>query len=679
MWLVPALPIAGAAVCGLFGRALGRGNVSLVASGAVAGSFLLSCGVFLSLWYAAEGHPLFSETIVRTGFSWIHVGDLALDFTFVADRLSAVFLLVITGVGLLIHIYSAGYMSHDPGYWRYFAYLNLFVGAMLILVLADSLPLLFMGWEGVGLCSYLLIGFWYTDTEKAIAGKKAFIVNRVGDFGVLLGIFILFGLFGTVSFSELNGAAAGVDTAATIPQAAFFGGWTYGAVLTLAMGLIFFGCTGKSAQIPLFVWLPDAMAGPTPVSALIHAATMVTAGIYLLARLSPVLVKAPSILVLVAVIGAATAVVGAFMGLFQRGIKKVLAYSTVSQLGYMFLGVGVGAFYAGVFHVFTHAFFKACLFLCAGSVMHALHDEEDIHRMGGLAKVMPTTHWTFLVATLAITGTLPLSGFWSKDTILHEALVRELGGPALGWTLWGLGTLGAVMTAVYMWRLYFLVFRGEPRAMELHDHAHESPPSMTIPLQILAVLSVLALIFGLPHELHLPSFSEWLAPVTAGDVIPKAESSFATELPFLLVAWAVGLFGFFFARAFWGRRGPAADAYFKEKLGPIFSASYHKLWWDEVYMALIVRPLVALSKVLWWVVDVVLIDRFLVEGIARQARWDARQLRRLQNGDAQRYAAVVAIGAALLLAAIVGARTFGHETRVARAEPAPLAAGKEVR
>ncbi|MDF1564385.1 MAG: NADH-quinone oxidoreductase subunit L [Deltaproteobacteria bacterium] len=668
LYLIPLIPMLAAAVNGLFGRRLGRENAQWLAVGAVGASFVISLGVFLSMLGG-------TERLYHVAYDWIVVGEFRIPIAFAADHLTSVMLLVITGIGFFIHLYSVGYMAHDDGVTRYFSYLNLFVGMMLVLVLGDSLPVLFVGWEGVGLCSYLLIGFWYSDTEKAIAGKKAFIVNRVGDLGFIIGMFVLFSVFGTLSFSSLNAAAGSVNVDSVIPAASIFGGWTYGQAITFAVLALFVGCTGKSAQIPLFVWLPDAMAGPTPVSALIHAATMVTSGVYLLVRLSPMVVLSPSAMWVIAIIGAATALVGAFMGLFQRGIKKVLAYSTVSQLGYMFLGVGVGAFYAGTYHLFTHAFFKACLFLGAGAVMHAMGNEEDIHLFGGLHKKIPHTHWTFLIATVAISGIIPISGFFSKDAILYETLLRDSGaGPALAWTLWGMGALAAFFTSTYMWRLYFLTFRGTPRNEHLHDHAHESPWTMTSALWVLAIGAIVVAAFGLPHfvqnnsELfaHI-SFHHWLAGVTASDVVPTPHHP--NEFLFLGIALAIAWAGFALAWTVWGKAEVKGDATAKRTLGVIYTASYERLWWDQSYLKLIVFPLVAFAKGLWWVVDVILIDRLLVEGSAKVARLFGSLLRPIQNGDAQRYAAVVAIGAALLLAAFVGWKHWGNEAAgVARSE-----------
>src|SRR5713101_4636451 len=441
--LIPLLPLAGALVCGLFGKWLPKPWLYAVALVTVLLSFLVGLSGFSHL---TEDVTLFHEL----AFNWFSAGALRVDMGFQLDRLSGALTLVVTGVGFLIHVYSVGYMDEDPGYWRYFAYLNLFIAAMLTLVLGDNLVAMFVGWEGVGLCSYLLIGFWFTDEEKATAGRKAFIVNRIGDFGFLIGIFVVFNQIGTVTFAQINTAV-----------------WPLAAASVAALCL-FIGAVGKSAQLPLYVWLPDAMAGPTPVSALIHAATMVTAGVYMVARLSHLYVSAPGVMALVAIVGALTALWAALIGTSQNDIKKVLAYSTVSQLGFMFIGVGVGAFFAGTMHLITHAFFKACLFLGSGAVIHGLHGEQDMTRMGGLRKYMPSTRTTFLVATVAITGILPISGFFSKDEILAQALhtrafnfltltpngTTHLG--FLGPAIYVVGSLTALLTSFYMWRCYFL-------------------------------------------------------------------------------------------------------------------------------------------------------------------------------------------------------------------------------
>src|SRR6267142_639209 len=603
--LVPLLPLLGAAVCGLVGKWLPKGWLYAVALVSVLLSFLVGLRAFLGL---GEGVQLFHEL----AFNWFSAGSLRVDMAFTFDRLSGALTLVVTGVGFLIHVYSVGYMDEDPGYWRYFAYLNLFIAAMLTLVLGDNLVAMFVGWEGVGLCSYLLIGFWFTDEEKASAGRKAFVVNRIGDFGFLIGIFVLFTQLGTVNIAQINSAA--------IPL----------GVAQLAALCLFIGATGKSAQIPLYIWLPDAMAGPTPVSALIHAATMVTAGVYMVARLSHLYVSAPGVMAAVAVVGTITAVWSALIATSQNDIKKVLAYSTVSQLGFMFIGVGVGAFFAGTLHLITHAFFKACLFLGAGAVIHGLHGEQDLQRMGGLRKYMPSTRTTFLIATVAITGILPLSGFFSKDEILAQALHTRAfsfltltpgSNMRLTWLgplIYAIGSFAAFLTSFYMWRCYFLAFSGEYRGPE-SVHPHESPPVMTVPLWILAGLSVLGLLLGLP-----PSWVQGTA---------------------LLVGWL----GWAGSYALYFKRGLLGDEMLSARLGPVRRALANKLYVDELYDRVIVRPLWAFARGLWRVVDATVIDGLFGNGIPSLIAWVSAMARRFQNGDVQRYAAVTALGVAALL------------------------------
>ena len=495
--LIPLLPLAGAAALALGGaplqRRYGKGPVGLIACGTVALSFLLSVVAFVQLLGLEPEHRV--PGLLANVLRWIHVGDLHVDLAFAVDPLSAVMILVVTGIGGLIHVYATGYMHEDAGYWRFFAYLNLFTFAMLTLVLGDNLLLMFVGWEGVGFCSWGLIGFWHKELPNTTAGNKAFIVNRVGDFGFVLGVLLLFARFGSVDFQEVARAVSGLS-----PEAAF------GTISWITL-LLFIGATGKSAQIPLYVWLPDAMAGPTPVSALIHAATMVTAGVYMIARLNFLFSMAPETLALVAVIGAATALLAATIALAQNDIKRVLAYSTVSQLGYMFLAMGVGAYAAGIFHLMTHAFFKACLFLGAGSVIHAMGGEQDMRKMGGLWPHLPATSRTFLVATLAIAGCPLLAGFFSKDEILWQAWSSTFGSGLL----WVVAVLVAGMTAFYMFRQVFMVFFGECRAdHETQHHLHESPPVMTVPLWLLAGGAILAGWLGFPHH---SLFEGWLEPV----------------------------------------------------------------------------------------------------------------------------------------------------------------------
>lgn len=589
---------------------LGRKAVNLVASGVVLLSFLFSFAAFLQL---PPGGAL-----VDTVYPWITSGALHVDFALRVDPLSAMMILIVTGVGFLIHVYSTGYMAHDEDVARYFAYLNLFTAAMLLLVLGENLLLLFVGWEGVGLCSYLLIGFWYTDDEKASAGKKAFIVNRIGDAGFLLGLFLLFWSLGehgvwTLSFSQIQAHAAQLST----------------STVTAICLLLFVGAVGKSAQIPLYVWLPDAMAGPTPVSALIHAATMVTAGMYMIARLNFLYSMSPTALAVVAVVGAGTALFAATIALVQTDIKKVLAYSTVSQLGYMFLGLGVGAYGAGVFHLMTHAFFKALLFLGAGSVIHGMSGEQDINKMGGLKDKMPTTYGTFAVACLAIAGFPGLSGFFSKDLILEEAFASPHGSTLL----WVIGTIGAGMTAFYMFRLLFMTFWGETRAdHETAHHIHESPTSMTMPLVVLAVLSLIGGYFTLLH---------FLSPVLGAHHEPHV-SLMVKYLPTLVSLGGIG-----FAYHMYVREPRMADRIARQ-FAAVHQLLTNKYYVDELYDAVVVRPLMAWSNWLWRVWDTLVIDR-LVNGTARTVEANGSWLRLWQTGNVQNYALSFLLGAMAIL------------------------------
>jgi len=636
--LVPLLPLIGAAVCGLAGKWLPKGWVYAVALASVLLSFLVGLRAFMGL---GEQVQLFHEL----AFNWFSAGSLRVDMAFTFDRLSGALTLVVTGVGFLIHVYSVGYMDEDPGYWRYFSYLNLFVAAMLTLILGDNLVAMFVGWEGVGLCSYLLIGFWFTDEEKAYAGRKAFIVNRIGDFGFLIGIFILFNQIGSVGFAQVNSAALPLGVA------------------SIAALCLFIGATGKSAQLPLYIWLPDAMAGPTPVSALIHAATMVTAGVYMVARLSHLYVSAPGIMAVVAVVGVLTAIWSALIATSQNDIKKVLAYSTVSQLGFMFIGVGVGAFFAGTMHLVTHAFFKACLFLGSGAVIHGLQGEQDIQRMGGLRRYMPSTRTTFLIATIAITGILPISGFFSKDEILGQALhTRGFGFLTLGYSgphltflgplIYAVGSFSAFLTSFYMWRCYFLTFSGEYRGPE-SVHPHESPSVMTLPLWILAGLSVVGLVLGLPQSwVHGTALQGWTWEHFTEGVFSRprggAPEEFAPYLGYgiaLIVGWA----GWAGAYSLYFKRGLAGDELLTSRVRGLRRALANKLYVDELYGWAVVRPIWALARGLWRFVDATLIDGLFVNGIPSLIAWISAMARRFQNGDVQRYAAVTALGVAALL------------------------------
>jgi NADH-quinone oxidoreductase subunit L len=656
LWLIVVLPLLGAVVNGLIGRKLGKANVALIAVGVMVAAFILSVIAFS---WEVQG-----ETLHFQGDTWFRVngpnGRPLIDVTwgFLGDRLSGTLALIVTGVGSLIHIYATSYMSHedDFGYARFFTYLNLFVAAMMTLVLGDSLVLTFVGWEGVGLCSYLLIGFWYTDEEKAYCGRKAFVTNRVGDFGFLIGLFALLSVFGTVEYGRM---ASLVEHAqgTTVLGTGMFAGKTLSWALTFATLGLFVGCAGKSAQIPLYVWLPDAMAGPTPVSALIHAATMVTAGVYLVARTSFLFALAPAAMATVTLVGALTAVVAAAIAFAQTDIKRILAYSTVSQLGFMFIGVGAGVYFAGVMHLVTHAFFKACLFLGAGSVMHGMHEDTDIRNMGGLWTKMPHTAKTFGIATLAITGIIPLSGFFSKDAILAGALFSENPAwPAVGKIAYVLGSIAAAGTAFYMVRCFALTFAGKPRT-DVAAHAHESSPVMTGPLWVLAILSVVALVLGLPK---FPVFGQWgelfqefLHPVFAQATEVIGEHEHVVLWPYLAAeAIAVvcgGVAWLMYAGAWRGAPKKIAEA-----LPGLYRFTVDKFRVDELYDAVIIKPLRGLAWLLWRVVDAFAIDGVLVNGTARLFGFFGRTFRGFQNGDTQRYAAVMALAAAVILWTVIG-------------------------
>lgn len=639
--LIPLFPLLGFLVNGLwyalFQTRPGAKKASSVVAGGIAsaailGSFIVSLKVFLQL----KGMPSESRVLEETLFSWIQVGDLNVPMTLRVDALSTLFTLVISGVGFLIHVYSIGYMSHDESPAKFFTYLNLFCFAMLMLVMGANLPILFLGWEGVGLCSYLLIGYWYTDDEKASAGKKAFVVNRIGDLGFLLGMFLIFTTFQTLDFSEIRQAFANSPTG-VLPAGVTF------ATLS-AIGLfLFVGCMGKSAQVPLYVWLPDAMAGPTPVSALIHAATMVTSGIYLVARLNFLYNLAPAASMVMAGIGAFTAFLAATIAITQTDIKKVLAYSTVSQLGYMFLACGVGGYVAGVFHVITHAFFKALLFLGAGSVIHGMHEEQDILKMGGLRSKMPQTFLVFLIAWLAICGLPPFSGFFSKDEILWLSFASMKGTKVL----WALGAGTAVMTAFYMSRLFFLTFMGKPRT-EAAGHAHESPFVMTGPLWVLAILSALGGFMGVPavisevfgaHDANW--LAHWLDPVVPHSVPLQPGMGHGTEWALMGLSVAGAVLGIFLARNLYSDLAKASAL--QQKFGTLHRILSHKWYVDEVYSLLFVRPLVNFSKALWKSVDVLIIDG-IVNGLGRVSAWTGQTVRVIQTGSMQTYAIMALLG-----------------------------------
>jgi NADH-quinone oxidoreductase subunit L len=585
--------------------------------------------------------------LVDNVWTWMSAGDFKVDVAFTLDALSGLLCLIITFIGFLIHVYSQGYMEHDPDYARFFGYLNLFCGAMLVLVLGDSLPVMFVGWEGVGLCSYLLIGFWYKETANANAGKKAFIVNRIGDFGFLLGMFLLFQYTGTLKFSELASASG--------PAAALLQPLWLGMPVAFWVGLLLFiGATGKSAQIPLYVWLPDAMAGPTPVSALIHAATMVTAGVYMVARTHVIYLMSPPAMAIVALVGAATALFAAIIGFAQNDFKKVLAYSTVSQLGFMFAGVGTGNFEGGVFHLYTHAFFKAGLFLCAGSVMHAMSGSGDITIMGGLRKKVPWTHAVFLVCWLAICGVPIFSGFFSKDSIIAGSFATEVYGESLHWVGKAVGVtlmVAALGTAFYMSRLYFLVFSGgETRASEeVKHHIHESPALMVGPLVVLALGATVAGFVGVPGGLF--EHPEWnllqekLAPVLG----PELEVPHSTEAMFIAASTVIALLGIALAYAFYGGgyREPAKK--FAADFPGFVRLVQDKFRIDELYAKIFVRPIKLIGEGIFFFVDRILIDKILVEGTAALTALLGRVPRWFQNGDGQGYMAWFAIGVAVLV------------------------------
>ncbi|MFY9585414.1 MAG: NADH-quinone oxidoreductase subunit L [Candidatus Acidiferrales bacterium] len=629
LWIIPALPLAGAALNGLFGRHWPKRAVDAVGLGATGLAFAATLELIREFARLRPGQVPWIESY----FTWIAAGSFRAGFDLQVDQLTIVMLLVVTGVGWLIHIYSTGYMAHQGGYYRFFACMNLFMFFMLTLVMAANFVLLFVGWEGVGLCSYLLIGFYFLRKSAADAGKKAFIVNRIGDFGFMLAIFLTFWTFGSVDFTIVFRTAANMPT--EIPGQL--------GVLTSICLLLLAGAVGKSAQLPLYVWLPDAMEGPTPVSALIHAATMVTAGVYMVARSHILYMHAPLAMTTVAIIGALTALYAATIGLVQTDIKKVLAYSTISQLGYMFLGCGVGAFAAGIFHLMTHAFFKALLFLAAGSVIHALGGEQDMRRMGGLRHKIPWTYWTMLVGTLSISGAPLFAGFFSKDKILFETAVSPYGGKML----WLIALVAALLTAFYMFRLVFLSFHGAPRFDEQETHVHESPRNMLVPLAVLAVLSVgggwmaaPALFGGTNH------FEKFLAPVFGVELRQTADTHAGPQQELLLTGIAIGvaLAGFFVAWWFYIRRPQTP-----ERLAESFHAPYqlllNKYYVDELYNWLIVRPTVWISTFfLWRVVDEGVVDGS-VNGLAHVARRLGERVRQVQSGNTRSYAAWVVVGA----------------------------------
>jgi NADH-quinone oxidoreductase subunit L len=696
LWVIPLLPLIGAAINGLLGRRFKNAMVSAVALLFTAASFGWAAW---AVWTAWPGSGI-TLPHIETLATWITAGTFSAPFGFQLDQLSMIMVLVVTGVGFLIHIYSVGYMAHEGGYYRFFAYLNLFMFFMLTLVLANNYLLMFVGWEGVGLASYLLIGFFFLKDSAADAGKKAFIVNRIGDFAFLIGMFLLIQHFGTLTFAGDTGVFAQV---AKLPQDT---GWGW---ITITALCLMFGATGKSAQVPLYVWLPDAMEGPTPVSALIHAATMVTAGIYMIARSHAIFNLAPHALQIVAIIGCITAIFAATMGLAQTDIKRVLAYSTVSQLGYMFLACGVAAYSAGIFHLMTHAFFKALLFLGAGSVIHAVGGEQDMRRMGGLRKLIPVTFWVVTIATIAIAGIPPFAGFFSKDEILGAVFHSPYGGPVI----WGIGVLTAGLTSFYMFRLWFMTFFGELKlgsvdlgeeahaahapahaahgaASHSHGHAddhshghggvHESPWVMLAPLVILAVLSFVGGWVGVPQFMGGHNEVEhFLAPVMESKelLVENATSGYEQERSkesstikvtpeatrttpentgeeWLLAGTSVAdaLIGLFFAYLFY-YKSPELPERITSKMHGIYMMVLHKYYVDEGYGAIFVKPLLALSTVvLWRGVDQGVIDG-LVNGAGTASQGVGNELRQMQSGNIRSYAAWVAIGGAAIVAYMI--------------------------
>ena len=648
IYLVPLLPLIGFFIIGFFGKKLNNEKlVGAIASIAVGGAFLVALGAFLQL--TGESSEARTEHIVRL-FTWIQAGSFHIDIAYQVDQLSILYTLIITGIGTLIHIYSVGYMHGDKSFPRFFAYLNLFVFMMLNLVLANNFVLTFLGWEGVGLCSYLLIGFWYDRKFEGShivwtgdAAKKAFIVNRIGDFGVLIAMFLIYMRFGSLEYTTVNMAAAS-------------GGIDAGLITAITL-LLFLGCTGKSAQIPLGIWLPDAMAGPTPVSALIHAATMVTAGIFLIARNSTLFALSHTTMAIITGVGITTALIAATIGIVQNDIKKVLAYSTVSQLGFMFMALGVGAYTAAVFHVMTHAFFKALLFLGSGSVIHGMHEEQDIQKMGGLKKYMPQTYITFLLGTIAISGIFPFSGFFSKDEILWNAYAN--GSPIL----WGAGVLAAFCTAFYMFRLLYLTFYGEERFDHHHVHPHESPVTMTLPLWILAILSVFGGLLGIPKALSggadINILEHWLEPIfaNANSILASHHSdahhhSLALEWGLMAASLAIAIIGILYATSLY-KKSSSKPAEMAAKNKGIYNILWNKYFVDEIYHNVFVAPMYKISlDFLWKIVDVQIIDG-IVNGSARAIAVSAENLRKIQSGIAQNYALMMLFGIVAIIAWMV--------------------------
>ena len=649
LWLIPALPLAGAAINGFLGKKSSRTAVTTV--GLVFPGAAFAWALLVALRFSSLDLP-YQEYVAH----WIRYGNFSADFALYLDQLSLIMLLVVTGVGFLIHIYSVGYMWDDPSYYRFFAYLNLFMFFMLTLILANNYLVMFIGWEGVGLASYLLIGFWFTKDSAASAGKKAFIVNRIGDFGFLIGLFLIIQHFGSLNFTQV------------FAQVQPFAPENTSAGLLTAIGiLLMVGACGKSAQIPLYVWLPDAMEGPTPVSALIHAATMVTAGVYMVSRSHVIFERAPMALMVVAVIGTLTALFAATIGITQTDIKKVLAYSTVSQLGYMFMACGVGAFSAGIFHLMTHAFFKGLLFLSAGSVIHAVGGEQEMRRMGGLRSFIPWTFLTMGIATLAIAGIPPFAGFWSKDEILWKAYSSDHGS----WVFWLIGVITAFLTSFYMFRLLFMTFFGDYRGARVdahgqahavhgqdehgqdehgHGEPHESPMVMLVPLMILALLSMVGGLVGIGNR-----FEHFLGPVLGSGAVAEGAGEAAsrgTELLLMGISVAVAFLGLIFAYVLYVSK-PYLPEKIADALNGFYSTVLNKYYVDELYAKLFVKPLVdGSTTILWQGVDRKVIDD-TVNNAADGARHVSDEVRHMQSGNVRSYAGWIAAGSALVIAYMI--------------------------
>ena len=643
--LIPLYPLIGSIINGFFGLKIGKKAVGFIACGSMTLSFLTSVLVYVGYLMLPEGQHVYEQVV----WTWFGASDFNVDFGFQVDPLTLVMMFVVTGVGLIIHVYAVGYMQEEFSYYRFFAYFNLFVSAMLLLVMGNNFLLMFIGWEGVGLCSYFLIGYYFEKKSACDAGTKAFIVNRIGDFAFLLAIMYIFNIFGSIDFTTVFHAA---------PEKLIYAG----EAVTIITMLLFVGATGKSAQIPLYTWLPDAMEGPTPVSALIHAATMVTAGVYMVVRCSVLFNLSPLTMTVVAFIGGGTAIMAATIGMTQFDIKRVLAYSTVSQIGYMFMACGVGAYTAAIFHLVTHAFFKACLFLGSGSVIHGIHGEQDMRKMGGLKKHMPVTYWTFFISALTIAGIPPLAGFFSKDEVLYHSLMD---GNII---FWGMGISAALLTAFYMFRLVFMTFHGESR-VDPSVHPHESPKVMTLPLVVLAGLATVGGLLGIPyHGWHI--LHNWLEPVLHFDLAnalqhsehmlheagqhapswahllePKEHSGW---IEFLLMVFStvVAVTGVAGAYIFYIKRPDLPDKFTEGQWG--FDMVQNKYYVDELYDDVFVKPTVEGSNLLWKECDAKAIDG-VVNGTAKTIGWFSRQAQKLQSGFVRNYALFIVLGFISLL------------------------------